>query len=133
MHAGLKRLQLVVGLAATVTLGGCFLLAAGAGAGAAVAYTNRGAESTVSGSIDQVFDRSTSTMQQLGITETGRATEASGAKRRIVGTKGDLEVTVELSRASDATTKVEVFARKNTVDYDRDFARDVLTRIVQAG
>jgi hypothetical protein len=133
MRVGLKRVQLVVGLAATMTLGGCFLLAAGAGAGAAVAYTNRGAESTVSGSVDQVFDRSTNILQQLGITETGRATESSGAKRRVVGTKGDLEVTVELTRATEATTKVEVFARKNAVDYDKDFARDVLTRIVQAG
>jgi hypothetical protein len=120
-------------LAGTLPLGGCFLVAAGAGAGAAVAYTNRGATSTVDGAIEQVFDRSASAYQQLGIAETGRSSEDSGAKRKLVGTKDGMEVTVELARATDSTTKVEVYAKKSTVEYDKKFARDVLSRIIARG
>jgi hypothetical protein len=118
-------------LLASVGVEGCFLVAAGAGAGAAIAYTNRGAKSVVDGSVDQVFDRSAAAFQQVGITETGRGVEDSGAKRRLVGTKGETEVTVELTRESATTTSVEVVAKKNPVDYDKDFAKTVLTRIVQ--
>jgi hypothetical protein len=131
MTNGLKRSLTLAALCSTVALGGCLIAAAGAGAGAAVAYTNRGANSTVDGSVDQVFNRSTAAFQALSITETGRSTEESGTKRRLVGTKGEQEVTVELTRATDATTKVEVIAKKNAVDYDRDLAKDVLTRIIQ--
>jgi hypothetical protein len=118
-------------LLASAVFEGCFVVAAGAGAGAAVAYTNRGARSVVDGSVDQVFDRSAGAFQQLGITETGRGVEESGAKRRLVGMKGETEVTVELTRESATTTNVEVVAKKNPVDYDKDFAKTVLTRIVQ--
>jgi hypothetical protein len=38
---------------------------------------------------------------------------------------------VELTRESATTTSAEVFARKNLVEYDKDFARDVLTKIIQ--
>jgi hypothetical protein len=120
-------------LGASLSLGGCFLVAAGAGAGAAVAYTNRGAKSVVDLSVAQAMDRSTAVFQQLGIAETGRGTEDSGAKGHVTGTKGELEVTVEVSRASATTSNVEVYARKSAVQYDKDFARDVLTRIIQRG
>ena len=118
-------------LLASAAFEGCFLVAAGAGAGAAVAYTNRGARSVVDGSVDQVFDKSVAAFQQSGITETGRGVEESGAKRRLAGMKGETEVTVELTRESASTTDVEVVAKKSPVDYDKDFAKLVLTRIVQ--
>lgn len=116
----------------SLTLGGCFLVAAGAGAGAAVAYTNRGAKSTVDGTVDQTFDRAVTAFQQLNITETGRNTQDSGAKRQLVGnTTSDLTVTVDMERKTSTTTDVEVIAKKNTVDYDKDFANNVLKRIIQ--
>ena len=120
-----------VGALMLASVEGCFLVAAGAGAGAAVAYTNRGARSVVDGSVDQAFDKSVAAFQQSGITETGRGVEESGAKRRLVGMKGETEVTVELNRESASTTNVEVVAKKSAVDYDKDFAKLVLTRIVQ--
>ena len=122
----------VAALLCTLTLGGCFLVAAGAGAGAAIAYTSRGATSVVAGTVDQAFDRSVSAIQQSGITETGRSTEERGAKRRLVGTKGDLDITVELTRATATTTTVEVIAKKNAVDCDKKLAKDVLNRIVHS-
>ena len=118
-------------LAATpLALSGCFLVAAGAGAAGAIAYTTRGATSDVSGSVDAVFGRAVSAFSGAGISETGRSTEDNGTKRKLVGTKGEQEVTVELNRSSATTTKVEVIAKKNAVDYDKELAKSVLDRIL---
>ena len=126
-----RRLALSLVLAAsTLAAGGCFLVAAGAGAAGAVAYTNRGASSVVAGTVDQVFDRSAAAFQQAGITETGRTTENSGRERKLIGTKGEYEVTAELNRSTDSTTKVEITARKSAVEYDKEMAKDILTRLL---
>ena len=114
----------------SVAANGCFLIAAGAGAAGAIAYSNRGATSVVSGTVDQVFDRTGAAFQQAGITETGRSTEDSGRQRKLVGTRGEYEVTAELSRSSDSTTKVEITARKSAVEYDKELAKDILNRIL---
>jgi hypothetical protein len=126
-----RRLALSLLLAASsFAAGGCFLVAAGAGAAGAIAYTNRGATSVVSGTVDQVFDRAGTAFQQGGITETGRSTEDSGRQRKLVGTKGEYEVTAELSRSTDSTTKVEITARKSAVEYDKELAKEILNRIL---
>lgn len=119
-------------LLATTTLaaGGCFIVAAGAGAAGAIAYTNRGATSVVAGSVDQVFDRAGAAFQQAGVTETGRSTEDSGRQRKLVGTKGEYEVTADLNRSTDSTTKIEITARKSAVEYDKELAKDILNRIL---
>lgn len=131
MRGKILRWRIGVALVSILTFNGCFLVAAGAGAGAAIVFTNRGASSLVGGTVDQAYERSAAVFQQLGIAQTGSSTEESGAKRRLVGTKGDLEVTVELSRSTDSTTSAEVYAKKNVVEYDKDFAKDVLNRIIQ--
>ena len=126
-----RRLALSLVLAASLlAAGGCFLVAAGAGAAGAIAYTNRGATSVVAGTVDQVFDRAATAFQQAGITETGRSTEDSGRQRKLLGTKGEYEVTAELNRASESTTKVEITARKSAVEYDKEMAKDILNRIL---
>jgi hypothetical protein len=84
----------------------------------------------VGGTVDQVFDRTASAYQQAGITETGRSTENSGQLRKLIGTKGEYEVTAELNRSTDSTTKVEITARKSAVEYDKEMAKDILNRIV---
>ncbi len=88
-------------VASPLALSGCFLVAAGAGAAGAIAYTNRGASSSVSGNIDAVFDRSVTAFAAAGVRETGRSTEESGAKRRLTGAKGEQEVIVEMERDGD--------------------------------
>ena len=121
---------LLLGSFVVLPASGCFLVAAGAGAGAVVAYTNRGASATIPGTVDALFDRATNAFDGLQIAETGRSTENSGASRTLRGKTGDVEVTVELIRASDQTTKVEVIAAKNVVEYDKELAKRVLDRIV---
>lgn len=114
-----------------VSASGCFLVAAGAGAGAAIAYTQRGASGQVPGTVDAVFGKATSAFSQLGITETGRSTGDSGDTRTLVGKTGEQEVTVEMKRASDETTAVEVTAKKNVVEYDKELAKRVLDAMVK--
>ena len=126
-----RRLAFIVVLAASpLAAGGCFLVAAGAGAAGAIAYTNRGATSVVAGTVDQAFNRAVAAFQQAGITETGRATENSGRLRKLIGKKGEVEVTAELNWATDSTTKVEITAKENAVEYDKELAKDVLNLIL---
>lgn len=127
-----RRLLLSLVLAASpLVAGGCFLVAAGAGAAGAIAYTNRGATSVVAGTVEQAFNRTVVAFQQAGITETGRATENSGRLRKLIGTKGEVEVTAELNWSTDSTTKVEITAKENAVEYDKELAKDILNRIVK--
>lgn len=126
-----RRVILSVLLAvSSLAAGGCFLVAAGAGAAGAIAYTNRGATSVVAGTVDQVFDRAVAAFQQAGIAETGRSTEDNGRQRKLIGTKGEYEVTAELNRSTDSTTKVEITARKSAVEYDKELAKDILNRML---
>lgn len=126
-----RRFALSLVLAASpLAAGGCFLVAAGAGAAGAIAYTNRGATSAVAGSVDQVFNRAVAAFQQAGVTETGRSTEDNGIQRKLIGTKGEYEVIAELTRSTDSTTKVEITASKSAVEYDKELAKDILNRIL---
>ena len=65
-----------------------------------------------------------------GIPVTGSQVENSGAKREIKGTKGDLEISVSMEQQSAATTKTEVSARKNIAVWDKDYAQQLLGKIV---
>jgi hypothetical protein len=129
MH--MRTLALRLALAASLFVaGGCFLVAAGAGAAGAIAYTNRGAASNIAGTVDQVFDRTVTAFQAAGVAETGRSTANNGEQRKLVGTKGEYEVTAEINRSNETTSKVEVTAKKSAVEYDKELAKDVLNRIL---
>ncbi|HEV2734248.1 MAG TPA: DUF3568 family protein [Longimicrobiaceae bacterium] len=108
----------------------CLAAAAAVGAGGAIAWTQRGASSAVPGSVDQVYQRTEAVFREMGITQTGQSSADQGAERSLKGTREDMEVTVEIERESASTAQVEVYARRNTVEFDRNYARDVLTRIV---
>lgn len=117
---------LLVGLA---TAPACVVAAAGAGAGAGVYLTSRGAESQVDNSIDRVAARTQAVFREMKIEETGSSTEHGGAEREFHGKKDDLEVTVKLERKGPGSTNVEVSARKNIAEWDKDFAKRVLAKI----
>jgi len=124
------RWLLLAGLAGG--LPGCLAAgAAAAGAGTGVYLTSRGAESIVDGPVDQVEKRARAVLEQEGVNVTGTQTENSGDKRELKGTKGDLEITVTMERQDAKTTKTEVSARKNLVQWDKDYAQQVLGKIVK--
>jgi hypothetical protein len=120
----------MVALAVVLPMTGC-LAAAAAGAGAGVYLTSRGAESLVEGSVDQIAARARAVMNEEGIVPDASSTEDGGDKREIKGKKGDLDVTFEMEEKSDKTTRVEVTARKNLAEWDKEYAQRLLQRIVE--
>ena len=127
-----RQTALAVGLAtAGVGAAGC-AAAAAAGAAGAIYATTRGVESLVATPIDRVVANAEAVMKDMGITQDATSSEKGGAKRELKGKHGDLDVTVQLEQQDTATTKVEVYARKNLAEWDKDYARQVLERIVKA-
>ncbi|HZA97410.1 MAG TPA: hypothetical protein VE399_01445 [Gemmatimonadales bacterium] len=119
-------------MALILPMTGC-LAAAAAGAGAGIYLTSRGAESLVEGSIDQLATRARAVMNEEGIVPDASSTEDGGTKRELKGKKGDLDVTFELEEKSDKTTRVEVSARKNLAEWDKEYAQQLLQRLVEKG
>ena len=72
-------------------------------------------------------------MNEEGIVPDASSTENGGQKRELKGKKGDLDVTIQMEQKSDKTTRVEVTARKNLAEWDKDYAQQLLQRIVQKG
>ena len=118
-------------LALVLPTAGCVAAAAAAGAGAGIYLTSRGAESIVPSSVDQVATRAQQVMKEEGIVPDASSMEKGGDKRELKGKKGDLDVTIEIERKDPKSTRVEVTARKNLAEWDKDYARTVLERIVK--
>lgn len=130
MNRPVRMLRWLLLVALVTAAPACLAAAAAAGAGGAIAWTNRGASSDVSGSVDQVYQRAEAVFRDMGIAVTGQSSEDRGTERTLRGTREDMEITVEIERETDTTSEVEVYARKNSVEWDRNYARDVLTRII---
>jgi hypothetical protein len=109
----------------------CLAAAAAAGAGAGIYLTSRGAESLVESSIDNVAGRARAVMNEEGIVPDAASMEKSGDTRELKGKKGDLNVTIQMERKSATTTRVEVAARKNLAQWDKDYAQQLLQKIVE--
>ena len=113
-------------------LPGCIAAgAAAAGAGTGIYLTTRGAESVVDGSIDAVEKRARAVFEAESIPISGTQKENSGDKRELKGKKDDLDITVSMERQNPQTTKVEVSARRNLVTWDKDYAQQLLGKIVK--
>jgi peroxiredoxin family protein len=113
-------------------LPGCIAAgAAAAGAGTGIYLTSRGAESIVDGSINDVERRARAVFESESMPISGTQTENSGDKRELKGKKDDLDITVSMERQSPQTTKVEVSARRNLVTWDKDYAQQLLGKIVK--
>ena len=127
-----RQAVLAMGLASVgVGAAGC-AAAAVAGAAGAIYATTRGVESLVASPIDRVVANAESVMKNMGIVQDATSSDNGGAKRELKGKHGDLDVTVQMEQQDSATTKVEVSARKNLAEWDKDYARQVLERIVKA-
>jgi hypothetical protein len=126
------RRNLLFLLAVALPSTGC-LAAAAAGAAGGVYLTTRGAESVIEASVDQVAGRAEAVMSEMGIVKEGESTENQGDNQVLKGKKGELDVTIDIEQESSTTTKVEVTARENLAEWDKDYAKEVLNRIVQKG
>jgi hypothetical protein len=126
----LSKLALVLALALPAS---ACLAAAAAGAAGGIYLTSRGAESLVEGPIDQVTARAEAVMNEMRIVKEGESSARGGDERELKGKQGDLDVTIQLRRESPTTTKVEVTARENVAEWDKEYAQQVLERIVKQG
>jgi hypothetical protein len=131
MNARLSKLtSWVAALAITTAATGC-VAAAAAGAAGGIYATTRGVESLVAAPIDQTAARTETVYKEMGIVQEGSSTDKGGAKREFKGKHGDLDITVQLEEQDSKTTKAEVYARKNLAEWDKDYARSVLEKIVK--
>ena len=132
MRCDMRKRALALAAGVACALPGCVAAtAAAAGAGTGLYLTSRGAGSVVNGSVDDVDQRARAVFAQEGIPVTGSQMENSGAKREIQGKKGDLDITVSMEQQANQVTKTEVSARKNIAVWDKDYAQQVLNKIVQ--
>jgi hypothetical protein len=86
----------------------------------------------VASPITRVVSSAESVMKDMGIVQDATSSDNGGAKRELKGKHGDLDVTIQMEQQDTATTKVEVYARKNLAEWDKDYARSVLDRIIHA-
>ena len=124
----LSKLALVAALALPAP---ACLAAAAAGAAGGIYLTSRGAESLVEGSIDDIAARAERVMGEMQIVKDAESSERGGDERELKGKKGELDVTIQLRRESPTTTKIEVAARENLAEWDKEYAQQVLERIVK--
>lgn len=127
-----KHIRLVLALAVLPAVaGGCLVAAAGAGAGAAIHLSDRGAESVVTGSVDQAYAATQQAFRDMGITAGKSSSEHDGdvETRQLEGSTTDRDITVTI-KSEGTGAHVEVVARKSAVTWDKDLARQILERIV---
>jgi hypothetical protein len=112
---------------------GCFLVAAGAGAGGGVYLTTRGVRSVITAPVASVANATERAFTDLGLRRTELRVEGNGEKQELKAKpdSGDPEVTVTLERSGDTSTDVEVTARTSAVTWDKDYARRVLDKIME--
>ncbi|HEX2190933.1 MAG TPA: DUF3568 family protein [Longimicrobiaceae bacterium] len=128
---GTIRIRAVLFAAAVALLAtGCMAAAvAGAGAAAGIHMTGNNASSTVQGTLASVDARTQAVLSEMGIAVEERKEGADGVEYS--GTGNGMEVHVELEPAGDGMTQVKASARKNPVEWDNAYARDIVQRIVQ--
>ena len=113
--------RVFVWMATSAVLAGCAAAAAGAaGAAPGIYITPRGARRT-----EQVF-------AEMGITVTGREIETENGRREIEikGETADLDVKADIESETATSSRIHVEARKSAVEWDQDFAKAVVERIV---
>lgn len=131
LRTWLKAGQMAVLALGVSAAGGCMAAAAaGAGAGAGIYLTSQGAESMVSASTSTVVGRVPGVLSAMGITVTGH--KMDGNEHEWTGTRGDMEVHVQVKAESTASSRVSATARKNMAEYDKELAQQIVTRISSA-
>jgi len=103
----IKRVLMVLLLCgAGVLVGGCIVVAAGAGAGT-VAYVTGGLEGVESKKVDAVYKATEKAVGELGLVTTEKTKDALSAKI-IARDAQDKKITIKLKAVAEESTKVSV-------------------------
>jgi hypothetical protein len=111
---------------------GCTAIPPETGAPSGVYFRGRSAECIVPGDLPAVSALARAVLADLGVTVGTREADADDLDLEIRGTGPDgRAVHVDLAEDADGNTRVRASARVNTVEWDRDYARIVVERIVE--
>jgi hypothetical protein len=111
---------------------GCTAIAVGDGAPDGVYFTGRRAESIVQGDLPVVAALARAVLADMGVTVGTRDAEMNDLDLQIRGTGPDgRAVHVELEEDADGNTRVRASARMNSLEWDREYARIIVERIVE--
>lgn len=125
------RIRFLIAAFVIPLVAGCAAAAAGAaGAAGAIAYNERGAESQVEATVAAVERATENVYADLGLAISDRDVESDEVE--LTGRSGDMRVVADIEDEGNGLTSIEVTAREGTLDYDRDYAEDVLRRILRA-
>lgn len=132
MKRTVSALTGILALTTCLQLSGCATIgAAGAGAVAGIAYSDRGVEANLKGDVDELSDRTRSVFESKGIALTESEMEKSGTVQKLKGRKGDLDVTVTIEDKPGELARAEVIAKEGLLDWDKEYAREVLSEIAK--
>ena len=128
-----RRLAAYLLFPLSLSVSGCVVAAAGAGVGGAVYLTDRGAESIVSADGPTAQDAAEKAFADYEISRTDLIVQDDRERRQLKGRSADdrLDVTVTIEREKDGLSKVKITAATSAVTWDRDFAKQLLERIVE--
>jgi hypothetical protein len=113
---------------------GCAAAAVGtAGAVGGIVYTDRGAKGDVKGDVRQVNQHAKAAFKQMGIRVTGSEMKESGKEQNLSGKSGSTDVSVNMNRSGSDTTHVEVIAHESTFKWNKDYAKEILAKIIHQG
>lgn len=125
------RTRVTVATATAALLSGC-LLAAGAGAGGGIYFTSQGVESVVPGGVEAVATATERAFEHFDLTRTELRVEPDNRVLRAEPSAGgDPQVTVTIRQEGEGTTRVEVKARTSVVTWDKEYARELIEKIVE--
>jgi hypothetical protein len=65
----------------------------------------------------------------MGIKVTGSEMKEAGKERDLNGKSSKADVSVSMKATNGGTTHVEVVAREGTIKWNKDYAREVLSKI----
>ncbi len=115
-------------LAVAILTSGCLAAAAGAGAAAAIHMSGNSAQSQVQGSVAAVDQRTRAVFADMGIQVETRTEKPNGFEYR--GTADGREISVDIEAVEGGMTQVTASARRSPVEWDNDYAREIVQRIV---
>jgi hypothetical protein len=85
----------------------------------------------VKGNVQEIDQRAQAVFKDMNIQLVSTDNKDYGHDQSLGGRSGDEDVSVNLTSSGDNTTHVQVVAKTGTIQWDKDYAQKVLSRIVQ--
>jgi hypothetical protein len=104
-----------------ITMAGCSTMGNG----------GTGASGEVKGNVFEINQRAHAVFNDMNIHMVSSESKNAGTEQTLGGTSGNEDVTINMTTSGPETTRVEVVAKTGTLDWDKDYANKVLSKILQ--